>query len=55
MKSSDWELEPALEEDVDLVLCHSPEEYIVEDGKLTGMRFSVMEYSVDDEGKRQSF
>ena len=51
MKSSDWELEPALEENVDLVLCHSPEEYIVEDGKLTGMRFSIMEYSVDDEGK----
>ncbi len=54
MKSSDWELEPALEENVDLVLCHSPEEYIVEDGKLVGMRFSVMEYSVDDEGKKKS-
>ena len=54
MKSSDWELEPALEENVDLVLCHSPEEYIVEDGKLVGMRFSVMEYSVDDDGKKQS-
>ena len=54
MKSSDWELEPALEENVDLVLCHSPEEYIVEDGKLVGMRFSEMEYSLDEDGKRQS-
>ena len=54
MKSSDWELEPALEENVDLVLCHSPEEYLVEDGRLVGMRFSVMEYSVDADGKRQS-
>ena len=54
MKSSDWELEPALEENVDLVLCHSPEEYIVEDGELVGMRFSEMEYSLDEDGKRQS-
>ena len=54
MKSSDWELEPALEENVDLVLKHSPEEYIIEEGKLVGMRFSIMEYSVDDDGKRQS-
>ena len=54
MKSSDWELEPALEENVDLVLRHSPEEYIVEDGKLVGMRFSEMEYSLDEDGKRQS-
>ena len=54
MKSSDWELEPALEENVDLVLRHSPEEYIVEDGQLVGMRFSEMEYSLDEDGKRQS-
>jgi NADPH-dependent glutamate synthase beta subunit-like oxidoreductase/ferredoxin len=54
MKSSDWELEPALEENVDLVLRHSPEEYIVKDGKLVGMRFSEMEYSLDEDGKRQS-
>ena len=54
MKSSDWELEPALEENVDLVLRHSPEEYIVKDGQLVGMRFSEMEYSLDEDGKRQS-
>ena len=44
MKSSDWELEPALEENVELVLNHSPDEYVIEDGKLVGMRFSVLEW-----------
>jgi len=51
MKSSDWELEPALEEDVDLMLNHSPDEYVVENGKLVGMRFSVLDWSKDEKGK----
>ena len=51
MKSSDWELEPALEENVELVLNHSPEEYVVENGKLVGMRFSVLDWFKDEKGK----
>ena len=54
MKSSDWELEPALEEDVELILNHSPEEYIVEEGKLVGMKFSVLEWHKDKNGKLKS-
>ena len=50
MKSSDWELEPALEEDIDLILNHSPEEYVVEKGKLVGMRFAELEWDQDEDG-----
>ena len=54
MKSSDWELEPALEENVELVLNHSPDEYVVENGKLVGMRFSVLDWFKDEKGKLTS-
>ena len=54
MKSSDWELEPALDEDIDLILNHSPEEYVVENGKLVGMRFAKLKWDQDDNGKLTS-
>ena len=54
MKSSDWELEPALEEDIDLILNHSPEEYVVEKGKLVGMRFAELEWDQDEDGRLTS-
>ena len=54
MKSSDWELEPALEEDIDLILNHSPEEYVVEEGKLIGMRFAKLEWDQDKDGRLTS-
>ena len=54
MKSSDWELEPALEEDIDLILNHSPEEYVVEEGKLIGMRFAKLEWGQDKDGRLTS-
>ena len=54
MKSSDWELEPALEENVELILNHSPDEYVVENGKLVGMRFSVLDWFKDEKGKLTS-
>jgi formate dehydrogenase beta subunit len=50
-KASDWELEDAEEEQVEILVNHSPKEFIVEDGKLTGMKFDVMEYEIDDAGK----
>ncbi|MGB5247870.1 MAG: FAD-dependent oxidoreductase [Woeseia sp.] len=49
-KASDWELEDAEEENVEIVINHSPKEFIVENGKLTGMLFELMEYKVDDKG-----
>ena len=50
-KASDWELEDAEEEQVTIVENHSPEAFIVEDGKLTGMRFTRLEYHEDETGR----
>jgi NADPH-dependent glutamate synthase beta subunit-like oxidoreductase len=49
-KASDWELEDAEEEDVEILVNHSPKEFVIENGKLTGMLFENMEYKVDDAG-----
>jgi formate dehydrogenase beta subunit len=46
-KASEWELEDAEEESVDIVVNHSPKAFVVEDGKLTGMTFELMEYVLD--------
>ena len=54
LKASDWELEDAEEEHVDLLLNHSPEAYVVENGKLTGMKFSRVEWSEDENGQLKS-
>jgi len=50
-KASDWELEDAEEENVDIVVNHSPKAFVIEEGKLTGMRFEVMEYRIDEDGR----
>lgn len=47
-KASDWELEDAEEEQVEIVINHSPKAFVVEDGKLVGMTFDVMEYEIDN-------
>lgn len=47
-KASDWELEDAEEEHVEIVINHSPTEFVIENGKLVGMRFELMEYDIDD-------
>jgi formate dehydrogenase beta subunit len=49
-KASDWELEDAEEENVEIIINHSPKEFVIENGKLTGMTFELMEYVVDDDG-----
>jgi len=49
-KASDWELEDAEEEQVEILINHSPTEFVIEKGKLVGMRFDQMEYKVDDAG-----
>lgn len=50
-KASDWELEDAEEENVDIVINHSPKAFVIEDGKLVGMTFDVMEYNIDENGR----
>ena len=47
-KASDWELEDAEEEQVEIVINHSPKSFVIEDGQLKGMIFEVMEYDIDN-------
>jgi NADPH-dependent glutamate synthase beta subunit-like oxidoreductase/ferredoxin len=50
-KASDWELEDAEEERVEIVVNHSPKEFVVENGKLVGMKFDELEYALDAAGE----
>jgi NADPH-dependent glutamate synthase beta subunit-like oxidoreductase/ferredoxin len=45
-KASAWELEDAEEENVEIVVNHAPKAFVVEDGKLKGMTFELMEYDI---------
>ena len=49
-KASNWELEDAEEENVEITVNHSPKAFVVEDGVLTGMLFDEMEYELDEAG-----
>ncbi|MGD8318940.1 MAG: FAD-dependent oxidoreductase [Gemmatimonadota bacterium] len=48
-KASDWELEDAEDEQVEVLEYHSPKSYVVEDGQLKGMMFDIVEW-VEPEG-----
>ncbi|HEY5643664.1 MAG TPA: FAD-dependent oxidoreductase [Woeseiaceae bacterium] len=50
-KASEWELEDAEEENVEILVNHSPREFVLENGKLVGMRFELMEYKIDENGR----
>ena len=50
-KASEWELEDAEEENVEIVINHSPKSFVVEGGRLTGMLFDKMEYDMDAKGR----
>ncbi|MGA8203200.1 MAG: FAD-dependent oxidoreductase [Woeseiaceae bacterium] len=50
-KASEWELEDAEEENVEILVNHSPKEFVIEDGRLVGMTFEQMEYEVDNDGR----
>src|SRR5690606_3563603 len=43
--------EDAEEERVEIVVNHSPKEFVVEDGKLLGMKFDEYEYELDLQGE----
>ena len=47
-KASVWELEDAEEENVEIVVNHSPKEFVIKDGKLIGMKFQLMEYAIEN-------
>ena len=50
-KASDWELQDAEEENVEILVNHSPKEFVIKDGKLVGMKFELMEYKIDENGR----
>ncbi len=50
-KASAWELDDAEEENVEILVNHSPKEFVIEDGKLVGMKFELMEYKIDENGR----
>jgi len=50
-KASDWELEDAEEENVEILVNHSPKAFVSENGKLVGMMFDLMEYDLDESGR----
>jgi formate dehydrogenase beta subunit len=47
-KASDWELEDAEHENVEIVINHAPKAFVVENGKLTGMLFEKLEYDIEN-------
>ena len=49
-KASTWELEDAEEENIEILVNHSPLEFVMEDGELVGMKFELMEYKFDADG-----
>ena len=53
-KASPWELEDAEEELVDIVENHSPKRFVIENGKLTGMEFDVLQWTDDANGRQRS-
>ena len=50
-KASEWELEDAEEENVEIIVNHSPKEFVYDNGKLEGMKFDIMEYNIDADGR----
>jgi NADPH-dependent glutamate synthase beta subunit-like oxidoreductase len=45
-KASAWELDDAEEESVEIIVNHAPKAFVIEAGRLVGMRFDKMEYEL---------
>ncbi|MGD8280293.1 MAG: FAD-dependent oxidoreductase [Gemmatimonadota bacterium] len=50
-KASPWELEDAEDEQIEILVNHSPQRFVVEDGKLTGMVFDIVEWNENEKGR----
>lgn len=53
MKASDWEIEDAEREGIPIFDNHQPKEFIVENGKLKGVKFALVEAEYSDDGRRK--
>jgi len=47
-KASQWELDDAEEENVEILVNHAPKAFVLDYGRLVGMRFDRMEYQLDN-------
>jgi len=47
-KASQWELEDAEHENVEIVVNHAPKSFVSEAGRLTGMLFEKLEYDIEN-------
>jgi formate dehydrogenase (NADP+) beta subunit len=47
-KASDWELEDAESENVEIVINRAPKRFVIENGRLTGMLFDKMGYELSN-------
>ena len=52
MKASAWEKEDAIHEGIPIIENHVPLDFVIEGGKLVGMRFEKVNAIYDDNGKR---
>ena len=52
MKASPWEKEDAMHEGIPIINNHVPKAFVLEAGKLVGMRFEVVEAVYDAKGRR---
>ncbi len=50
-KASAWELEDAEEEQVEILENHSPSRFVLENGRLVGMEFELVEWEADGNGR----
>jgi formate dehydrogenase beta subunit len=53
MKASPWEKEDAMHEGIPILNFHVPKRFEIEDGKLVGMRFEIVEARYDAKGRRE--
>ena len=50
-KASPWELEDAIEEQVEILENHSPSRFIIEDGKVVAMEFDLVTWTPGENGR----
>lgn len=53
MKASPWEKEDAIHESIPIINMHVPKAFVHQDGKLTGVRFSIVKAEYDEKGRRK--
>jgi NADPH-dependent glutamate synthase beta subunit-like oxidoreductase/ferredoxin len=50
-KASPWELEDAEDERIEILVNHAPQRFVVENGRLTGMVFDLVEWHENEKGR----